>query len=72
MLHVQTAGAAAGQDHAGRERHPYYHSDEAAKVLTPIERFLKRHDLNFRTPLGGRARPRPKIVRVAKQEEVRT
>jgi nucleotide-binding universal stress UspA family protein len=25
-----------------------YHRDEAAKVLDPIERFLKRHALNFR------------------------
>jgi nucleotide-binding universal stress UspA family protein len=26
-----------------------YHQDEARKVLDPIERFLKRHDLAFRT-----------------------
>ena len=26
-----------------------YHSDEAAKVLAPIEEFLRRHELKFRT-----------------------
>jgi nucleotide-binding universal stress UspA family protein len=26
-----------------------YHREEARKVLDPIERFLKRHDLQFRT-----------------------
>lgn len=26
-----------------------YHSDEAAKVLAPIEDFLRRHELKFRT-----------------------
>ena len=26
-----------------------YHREEARKVLEPIERFLKRHDLKFRT-----------------------
>jgi nucleotide-binding universal stress UspA family protein len=26
-----------------------YHSDEAAKVLAPIEEFLRRHELTFRT-----------------------
>lgn len=26
-----------------------YHRDEARKVLDPIERFLKRHDIAFRT-----------------------
>ena len=26
-----------------------YHREEARKVLEPIERFLKRHDLQFRT-----------------------
>ena len=26
-----------------------YHQDEARKVLEPIERFLKRHNLQFRT-----------------------
>jgi nucleotide-binding universal stress UspA family protein len=52
-------GAAAVQD---------YHREEAEKVLTPIERFLKRHGIAFRTTwlVGSAAQ---EIVRTSKREK---
>lgn len=45
-----------------------YQRDEAAKILTPIERFLKRHDIKFSTKwLVGV--PGQEIVRAAKREK---
>lgn len=45
-----------------------YHADEAQKVLSPIERFLKRHKLQFRTTwLVGFAAT--ELVRAAKREK---
>lgn len=45
-----------------------YHADEAKKVLDPIERFLKRHKLQFRTAwvVGT---PPVEVVRAAKNEK---
>ena len=45
-----------------------YHADEAKKVLDPIERFLKRHKLQFRTSwvVGT---PPAEVVRAAKNEK---
>lgn len=45
-----------------------YHVDNATKVLTPIERFLKRHDLRWRAEwtVGP---PAQEILRVAKREK---
>ncbi len=45
-----------------------YYLDEARKVLDPIERFLKRHPLQFRTSwvVGP---PAVEVVRVAQREK---
>jgi nucleotide-binding universal stress UspA family protein len=45
-----------------------YHEDEAKKVLDPIERFLKRHKLQFRT-LWVVGAPSDEVVRAAKREK---
>jgi nucleotide-binding universal stress UspA family protein len=68
VLHVQapvpprvkaTLGAAVVRD---------YHQDEAKKVLAPIERFLDRHDINYRTTwvVGP---PTDEILALAKREK---
>ena len=68
VLHVQApvppriktmVGAAAVND---------YYSDESRKVLTPIERFLKRHDLPFRTvwTIGP---PAAEVIKAARREK---
>ena len=46
-----------------------YHSDEAQKVLEPIERFLKRHNVPFKTSwvVGS---PSQEVLRVAQREKV--
>ena len=45
-----------------------YHREEAEKVLAPIERFLKRHDITFRTTwlVGSAAQ---EIVRTSQREK---
>ena len=45
-----------------------YHKDEAEKVLSPIEKLLKRHKLKFRvtTVVGA---PAAEIVRAAQREK---
>ena len=45
-----------------------YHRDEAAKVLTPIERFLKRHGIKF-TSKWAVGVPGEEIVRSAKRDK---
>jgi nucleotide-binding universal stress UspA family protein len=45
-----------------------YHHDEAGKVLTPIERFLKRHGIRFRTKSVVGV-PGEEIVRAAKRDK---
>lgn len=45
-----------------------YYRDEARKVLDPIERFLKRHDLSQRT-LTAVGSPKDEILRAAKREK---
>ena len=68
VLHVQgplpprvktMVGAAAIND---------YHRDESEKVLTPIERFLKRHQIPFRTAwtIGH---PPGEIIKAARREK---
>lgn len=46
-----------------------YHREEAAKVLNPIDRFLKRHGIPYstRTVVGS---PGQEIVRAAKRDKV--
>jgi nucleotide-binding universal stress UspA family protein len=69
VLHVQTAVPPRVKTMLGASAIRSYHSDEAAKVLAPLERFLKRHNLNFRTVwvVGS---PAVEVVRIAKQEGV--
>jgi nucleotide-binding universal stress UspA family protein len=45
-----------------------YHAEEAKKVLEPIERFLKRHKLHYRTTwvVGS---PAAEVARSAKREK---
>jgi nucleotide-binding universal stress UspA family protein len=45
-----------------------YHEEEAQRVLRPIEKFLKRHDLEFTTrwTVGN---PGQEIVKAAKKEK---
>jgi nucleotide-binding universal stress UspA family protein len=45
-----------------------YHRDEANRVLDPIERFLKRHKLQFRTTWVVGI-PAAEVVRTAKREQ---
>ena len=67
VLHVQTAVPPRVKTMLGANAIRSYHAEEAAKVLGPIERFLKRRPLNFRTQwvVGS---PAAEVVRVAKQE----
>lgn len=67
VLHVQTAVPPRVKTMLGAGAIRSYHSDEAAKVLAPLERFLKRHNLNFRT-MWVVGSPAVEVVRVAKQE----
>ena len=69
VLHVQPAVPPRVKTMLGANAITSYHSDEAAKVLAPLERFLKRHDLQFRTTwvVGS---PATEVVRVAKREKV--
>lgn len=45
-----------------------YYEDEANKVLGPIERFLKRHKLNYRTTWVAGS-PAAEVARAAKREK---
>jgi nucleotide-binding universal stress UspA family protein len=45
-----------------------YHREEARKVLDPIERFLKRHDLQFRTAWAVGTAP-AELLAAAKREK---
>ena len=46
-----------------------YHQEEARKVLDPIDRFLKRHDVTFRTTwvVGS---PTDELLAAAKREKI--
>jgi nucleotide-binding universal stress UspA family protein len=69
VLHVQPAVPPRVKTMLGASAISSYHEEESAKVLGPLERFLKRHDLNFRTTwvVGS---PSAEVVRVAKREKV--
>jgi nucleotide-binding universal stress UspA family protein len=68
VLHVQPPVPPRVKTMLGASAIGSYHSEEAEKVLGPIERFLKRHKLNFRTTwvVGS---PSAEVVRVAKREK---
>ena len=69
VLHVQPPVPPRVKTMLGASAIGSYHSEEAAKVLGPLERFLKRHNLNFRTTwtVGS---PSVEVVRVARREKV--
>jgi nucleotide-binding universal stress UspA family protein len=45
-----------------------YHAEESQKVLAPIERFLKRHKMSFKT-VAVVGSPTAEILRAAKREK---
>jgi nucleotide-binding universal stress UspA family protein len=69
VLHVQPPVPPRVKTMLGASAIAAYHTDEATKVLAPIERFLKRHNLKFRTSwvVGS---PSAEVVRIAKREKV--
>jgi nucleotide-binding universal stress UspA family protein len=69
VLHVQTPVPPGVKSMLGAAAVKSYHSEEAAKVLDPIERLLARHDLHHRSSwvLGSAV---TEIVRAAKKEKV--
>jgi len=68
VLHVQSPVPPRVKTMVGAAAVHEYHRQEAEKVLAPIERFLKRHDLPFRTRwLVGP--PSHEIVRAGKREK---
>jgi nucleotide-binding universal stress UspA family protein len=69
VLHVQSAVPPRVKTMLGASAIRSYHDEEATKVLGPLERFLKRHKLNFRT-MWVVGSPSAEVVRVAKQEKV--
>jgi nucleotide-binding universal stress UspA family protein len=69
VLHVQSPVPPRVKTMLGASAIRSYHSDEAAKVLAPLERFLKRHSLNFRTAWAVGS-PASEIVQVARKEGV--
>ena len=68
VLHVQPAVPPRVKTMLGASAIRAYHEEESAKVLGPLERFLKRHRLNFRT-MWVVGSPALEVVRVAKQEK---
>jgi len=68
LLHVQPPVPPRVKTMLGASAVSAYHADEAAKVLKPLEGFLKRHDLKFRSTwvIGS---PSAEVVRVAKKEK---
>ena len=68
VLHVQPPVPPRVKTMVGAGEVYEYHRDEATKVLGPIERFLKRHNLPFRASwvVGP---PAAEIVKAAKREK---
>jgi len=68
VLNVQPAVPPRVRSMVGAAAVNDYHRDEAEKVLRPIEKFLKRHDLSYTTRwLVGP--PGEEIVKAAKKEK---
>jgi len=68
VLHVQPPMPPRVKTMVGAAAIHDYQREEAEKVLTPIERFLKRHDITFRTAWAVGS-PAEEIVRAAKREK---
>jgi nucleotide-binding universal stress UspA family protein len=68
VLHVQAAVPPRVKTMLGAGIVNDYHRDEAQKVLDPISRFLKRHDVPFRTSwvVGS---PPQEVLRAARREK---
>ncbi len=49
VVHVQPALPPRARAAVGSQIVKDYYSEESAKVLSPVERFLRRHDLSFKT-----------------------
>jgi nucleotide-binding universal stress UspA family protein len=69
VLHVQSPVPPRVKTMLGAGVVNDYHRDEAQSVLEPIERFLKRHTIPFRTTwvVGS---PSQEILRAAQKEKV--
>lgn len=68
VLNVQPAVPPRVKSLVGAAAVQEFHTDEARKVLAPIERFLKRHPIAFSTRWVVGA-PGPEIVRAAKKDK---
>ncbi len=68
VLHVQAAVPPRVKTMLGAGIVNDYHRDEAQKVLDPIARFLKRHNVNFKTSwvVGS---PSQEVLRAAQREK---
>jgi nucleotide-binding universal stress UspA family protein len=68
VLHVQPLLPPRVKTLAGAGAVHEYHKEEAQKVIAPIERFLARHELRYRTSwfVGS---PSDEIVRAAHKEK---
>ena len=68
VLNVQTPFPGRVKTMVGSATVAAYHKDEAEKVLSPIEKLLKRHPLKFRV-ISVVGVPAAEIVRVAQREK---
>ncbi len=69
VVHVQPRVPGGVKSMVGSAAVNDYHRDEAQKVLNPIDRFLKRHDLRFRTTWSVGV-PAAEIVKAAARDKV--
>jgi nucleotide-binding universal stress UspA family protein len=69
ILNVQSPVPARVKSMLGAAAVKDYHQDEARKVLDPIEKFLKRHDVQSRTSwvVGS---PTAELLAAAKREKI--
>lgn len=68
VVNVQPAVPPRVRSMVGAAEVNAYHADEAQKVLRPIEKFLKRHDIPFTTRWAVGV-PGQEIVKAAKKDK---
>ena len=68
VLNVQTPVPGRVKAMLGSAEVAAYHAEESQKVLVPIERFLKRHKMAFKT-MAVVGAPTAEILRAAKREK---
>src|SRR5689334_6273705 len=68
VVNVQMAVPSRVKAMVGAQAVNSYHEEEALRVLRPIEKFLKRHDIAF-TVRWAVGTPGQEIVRAAKKEK---